>query len=46
MDYDNTLNLPAAEFFANLSDLIKSGVTFQATYCNDGTITIRFTGGY
>lgn len=42
---NNTLTLPTSEFFANLSALIASGVTFEAEERN-GIVTIIFKGGY
>jgi hypothetical protein len=41
----NKLTLSSKEFFANLSNLIASGVTFEAVE-KDGFITITFLGGY
>jgi hypothetical protein len=41
----NKLRISTEEFFKNLSNLIASGVTFEAEE-QDGIVTITFTGGY
>lgn len=45
-DNMRTLLLSKAAFTDMLSDIIASGVTFEANETVDGKILINFTGGY